>query len=342
MIEIKEVIGHSVMVTIFVFVMMLVTDYINVLTKGKLSTIIRGGRWRQYTVSSFLGATPGCLGAFMNVSFYARGLLSFGAIVGGMIATSGDEAYVMLALFPKTALLLFGILFILGIIIAATSDKIAQVFKIKPCGECRLALLHSDDKECRCFDINVWKSFPRIMLVRVILLILLIILILSIITGFIGSGEHNWEEITLIVLLVVTIFIILTVSDHYLKEHIWTHIIKEHIWRVFLWTFFALLFVEIGLKYWNLENFVGSHLTWVLLLSGLVGIIPESGPHFVFVAMFSKGLIPFSVLLTSSMVQDGHGMLPLLSYSIRDSLLIKLFNLFFGLGIGIILYCIGL
>ncbi len=342
MIEIREIISHTIMVTLFVFVMMLLTDYINVLSKGTFNTIIRGGRWRQYTVASFLGATPGCLGAFMNVSFYARGLLSFGAIVGGMLATSGDEAFVMIALFPRTAFIIFGILFLLGIIFAAISDKIAQFFKIKPCEECKLSLFHSSDEECRCFDISLWKSFPRIMSIRVFLLILLVILILLIGKGIIGPENFGWEKITFVILLFVTLFIFSTVPDHYLKEHIWTHIIKEHIWRVLLWTFFALLFVQIGMKHWNLETFVSSNLTWVILVSALIGIIPESGPHLIFVVMFSKGIIPFSVLLTSSIVQDGHGMLPLLSYSVRDSLLIKLFKLLFGVGLGMILYTIGL
>jgi len=34
-------------------------------------------------------------------------------------------------------------------------------------------------------------------------------------------------------------------------------------------------------------------------------------------------------------------MLPLLSYTIKDSLLIKLFNLAIGLGVGIILFSLG-
>jgi len=102
------------MITLFVFVMMLIIDYVNVLTKGKMEQAVKGGKGRQYTIASFLGATPGCLGAFMNVSFYVHGLLSFGAMVGGMIATSGDEAFVMLALFPKEATLLFTLLFVLA------------------------------------------------------------------------------------------------------------------------------------------------------------------------------------------------------------------------------------
>lgn len=59
------------------------------------------------------------------------------------------------------------------------------------------------------------------------------------------------------------------------------------------------------------------------------------------VGFFAEGVIPFSVLFASSFVQDGHGMLPLLSYTARDSVLVKTLNLLFGLGIGLILYSIG-
>jgi uncharacterized membrane protein len=112
----SHIIIHSIMITLFVFVMMVIIDYVNVLTKGNMQNVVKGGKKRQYAIASFLGSTPGCLGAFMNVSFYVHGLLSFGAIVGGMIATSGDEAYVILALFPQKALFLFGLLFVLGIV----------------------------------------------------------------------------------------------------------------------------------------------------------------------------------------------------------------------------------
>ena len=57
--------------------------------------------------------------------------------------------------------------------------------------------------------------------------------------------------------------------------------------------------------------------------------------------LFAEGAIPFSVLATSSVVQDGHGMLPLLSYSIKDSVVIKALNLAFGLAVGGILFTLG-
>lgn len=338
--ELISIFSHSIMITIFVFVMMLLVDYLNVLTKGRMEKVVKGGKARQFIVASFLGSMPGCLGAFMNVSFYVHGLLSFGAIVGGMIATSGDEAFVMLALFPKESVFLFALLFILGIVGGGLSDKLASHLKIVPCQECKLLRVH-DEGECKSFEPAVIKNFFKLSLHRSILFIFLFIVLVLVGLGIIGPQTWNWQRITLFSLLIVTTFIVAIVPDHYLKEHIWVHIMKKHLWRVFLWTFFALLFITMGTQYWNLEGFIKSNIGWVLLIGALAGIIPESGPHMIFVMMFADGLIPFSVLLTSSIVQDGHGMLPLLSYTVRDSILIKIFNLLFGLGIGLFLFVLG-
>lgn len=332
---------HALMITTFVFLMMVLVDYVNVLTRGRMSNAIKGGLFRQYVMASLLGATPGCLGAFMNVSFYIHGLLSFGAMVGGMVATCGDEAFVMLTLFPGKAMMLLGILFLLGIASAWLTDKIAPLLKIRPCQECELSVVHFQE-ECRCLTFReIIGNLKRVSLARFLLLALLLTFIYSFSSGTIGPDSWNWQRITFVLLLLVGGFVVLTVPEHYLEDHIWAHIIKRHLWRVFLWSFGALLTVDIGLRFWDIETFVKSHIPWVLLISSLIALIPESGPHLIFVMMFARGVIPFSVLLASSIIQDGHGMLPLLSYTIRDSILIKIFNFFIGLGIGFILYSIG-
>ena len=141
--------------------------------------------------------------------------------------------------------------------------------------------------------------------------------------------------------MTILVAIIGSVPNHYLREHIWDHIVRRHLGRVFLWSFFAILIVDMGLTHWNFESFVKNHMVWILLISALAGIVPESGPHMIFVMMFAQGLIPFSVLLTSSIVQDGHGMLPLLSYTVKDSVLIKVFNLVFGMTVGSVFYLFG-
>ncbi len=335
------IVKHSLMITVFVFVMMLIVDFVNVLTKGKMSSSLRGNRWSQYSIASFLGATPGCLGAYLNVSFYVHGLLSFGAIVGGMIATSGDEAFVMLTLFPKTALLLFGILFVLGILLAWVTDKIAPLLKVEPCQECKLQQVHTAETFAGFDKEDLTKNFLKISWLRLGFLAFSIVFLVSLTSGTVGPHSWGWKRVTMTSLIAIAAVIVGSVPEHFLREHIWNHIVKKHLWRVFLWSFFAIFIVEIGFKYWNLETFVRTHQAWVGVIAVLIALLPESGPHLIFVMMFSQGIIPFSILLASSIVQDGHGMLPLLSYSIKDSVLIKLFNLVFGVIFGLVLYLLG-
>jgi len=347
--ELTSIFKHALMISFFVFVMMLLVDFIEMASKGRMSGIIKGGPWRQYTLASFLGATPGCLGAFMNVSLYVHGMISFGAIVGGMIATSGDEAFVMLAQFPGTALALFGLLFVFGIVFAWISDRIIPILGITTCESCIDAhceeCLPGTDIQEKIGDIfrptNLLGNIQSLSFNRVLLLVLITSFLILITTGTRGPTTWDWKRITFISLSICTLYIIMVCPEHYLESHIWGHIIKKHLSRIFLWTLGSLLFVHWGLALWNLDRFIHEHMLWVLLIGALMGIIPESGPHLIFVMMYAQGLIPFSVLFTTSFVQDGHGMLPLLSYSLKDSVLIKVFNLTFGLAVGGILYAIG-
>jgi len=341
MMLIFKILKQSLMISFFVFTMMLILDYFNVLTKGNMDKIIKKRKERQYLISSFLGATPGCLGAFLSVSFYIHGLISFGALVGCMIATSGDEAFVMLSLFPKQALLLFVILFFSGVILGWFSDKVVPVLKFKTCEGCKLQKIHSI-KECKCFDKQtIIQNYLRLSSIRIFLLVGAIIVLVAVIFGLFGLSSWDWKRITFVVLFVITLGIIVTVPEHFLREHIWEHIAKKHLLSIFLWSFSAILVVELGFKYWNIGEFVQQHMEWVGLIAVLTGIIPESGPHMIFVMLYAKGMIPFSILLASSFVQEGHGILPLLSYTVKDSILIKLFKLVFGIIIGLTFYMLG-
>jgi hypothetical protein len=137
------------------------------------------------------------------------------------------------------------------------------------------------------------------------------------------------------VVLSISIFIVSTVNDHFLKEHIWKHIIGKHFLKIFLWTFFTLFALSLLNSYFQLDSLISDNLYLVLLIAVLVGIIPESGPHFVFVLLFANGSIPLSILLASSIVQDGHGSLPLLAESRKSFLIIKLINVAVGLIVGV-------
>ena len=135
---------------------------------------------------------------------------------------------------------------------------------------------------------------------------------------------------------VFSLFVILTVPDHFLEQHLWEHVIKKHLLRIFLWTFGALLAIHYLDNWLDISSWIQDNLYIVLIIAVLVGIIPESGPHLVFVTLFAQGTIPFAILLANSIVQDGHGTLPLLAVSGRAFIWLKVVNIVIGLVLGLL------
>ena len=131
-------------------------------------------------------------------------------------------------------------------------------------------------------------------------------------------------------------------GTHFLKEHVYGHILKKHIPKLFLWIFVPLTVVEFLIQNFDFASVISGLPVFALVVfAALVGIIPESGPHMIFLVLYSKGLIPFSVLLVSTLSQDGHGLLPLLSHSVKDTLYVQVFTTGFSLVIGMILLVMG-
>ncbi|MDD5557437.1 MAG: putative manganese transporter [bacterium] len=336
---IGELVRHAILVSAFVFAMMTIVDYANVLSRGRLGAILRRGGTRQYVGAALLGATPGCLGAFAVTSLYIHRMLSFGALVACMLATSGDEAFVMLALFPGRALALFGILFVLGAAWGWLSDRAAGAAGLVPCDGCDRLAFH-EEHCCRLSVADAARNLRRPSLARFCIFLIIAIFLSSALAGG-GHGEAAWVTTTLILLLVAAAFIAVTVPDHYLEEHLWEHLAKEHLWRIFLWVLGTMLAIHFLSERWDLEAFIGARTAWVLPVAVLLGFIPESGPHLVFVLMYARGLVPFSVLLASSISQDGHGMLPLLSASVRDFVWVKAAKVAAALLVGFIALAAG-
>ena len=321
---------HALMITGFVFVMMLVIEYLNVLSRGVWQETLRGGRWRQYLLAAALGVTPGCLGAFAVVSLYMHRMVSPGAVVAAMIATSGDESFIMLAMAPKTAGMVFLILFLVAIVAGALTDRFARSWVAKAHATHDLHL--HDEEGCECFPRGqILNQLRNCSLSRGVLLLATVLFSLGLATGEIGPEDWNWIRFTLLLSTMVGLFIVATVPDHFLESHLWEHVVKTHIPRILAWTFGALLVMHLLLETFQLTGWLQEHRLLLLLSACLLGLIPESGPHLVFLTLYVEGALPFSVLLANSIVQDGHGMLPLLADSRRDFLRVKLIN--FGVGL---------
>lgn len=328
--------------------MMLVIEYLNILSKGLWSKDLQKSPVKQVIFGALLGIIPGCLGAYTAVSLYVHNIFSTGALVATMIATSGDEAFIMFSVIPETAILIHIVIFIVAIVTGLTVNAISKkrLFKYSD----RHLHIHKEEVDCVCFDAPaIILQLKKISLVRSSLLLGLLVILGAVIINLLhGDHDHQespqlilnqhshpmWISITFIVILSISTFIVLTINDHFLKEHVWKHIIKKHFFKIFLWTFFTLLALSILTSYVDLESLIGDNLYIVLLVAVLVGIIPESGPHFVFVILFASGSLPLSILLASSIVQDGHGSLPLLAESQKSFIVVKLINVAVGLLVG--------
>ncbi len=274
---------ESVVITTIIFVLMVIVELFVLKFRKNIKRYLNK-RFYSYIISSFFGVIPGCIGTFAMDSMYMIGLLSFGGIIAVMIATSGDEAFLLLSMAftgkisMGIVVLLTAILFILGIIAGIIADFIKKKTRMRFCEKCSI-------------------------------------------------DYHKKEEFHI---------------RHFVKEHIWNHIIKKHIWQIFLWIFAALFIIELTEGLIDIKSIFSHNLWYLLVVASLIGLLPISGPNAFLVVMFSQGLIPFSVLLANSIIQDGHGLLPILGFSVDDAIKIKLFNFIFGVAIGAVLLAMGI
>ena len=299
---IVEIFKQSITITFFVLSMMLIIEYLNVLTKGMWSKGLKTNLWKQILLGAVLGIIPGCLGAYTAVSLYVHNIIGLGALVSTMIATSGDEAFLMFSTIPEQALILHLIIFIIAIV----AGFIVQfLFKNRFTFKSAEKHFHlHNTPNCICFNkksIKYQLTHPKTK--RIILLLSVLGMILFFVLGL-GHDEisinhildlqqkaqqHShptWIRITFLIVLGVALFTVLTVNDHFLEQHLWGHVLKKHLLKIFLWSFATLLVFHLLNQYYDLSHIVKENIWVVLIIAVLIGIIPESGPHFIFVIMF--------------------------------------------------------
>lgn len=369
---------NAVMITGLVIVMMMIIELVNVRSAGKWFHTLEHSRFSQTLLGAILGVIPGCVGGFAAVSLYSHRIISFGALVACMICSSGDESFVMLAMFPGKALLLFGILFILAIPSGLITDFINdRFFHNRAFGNTSDTCSHTfelheeatGEVKPSIFKASSYREMLHPSRFRVIIAAALLLYSSAILSGALEhdhdhghadectcteqtecfaethceeSGHHHginllderWMNVMFGIITLITILFVITSDDHFIREHLWGHVIKSHLFRIFLWTFGTLMVIQYLLQFADIDSWIGNNIYTTILIAALIGIIPESGPHLVFVTLFATGVLPFSVLMASSISQDGHTALPLLASTKKGFISAKLINAAVAIGIG--------
>ena len=413
-----NIIRNSILITGLVIVMMMMIESLNIESKGLFFKGLKKTKIGQVVIAALLGSVPGCMGGFATVSLYTHRMFSFGALVAMMIASSGDEAFVMLAMIPEQALILFVILFIIAIVVGIVTDLIHGRAHAKECDkhdheDCGV---HTD---CDGYEVHKHEEHDKkrhFGWKRITMLVGLALFIAALGTGRLGHDHeahagHNhtqeceqiatgealamtceghdhghehgcehghehgcehghehgcehghehgcehghehgcehghehghtinlldegWMNVLFAGLSVVMLIVLIFASDHFVEGHLWDHIIKKHLPTIFAWTFGVLLVLGIALQYIEIDKWISDNTALMILLATLIGIIPESGPHMIFVTLFAAGVVPFPVLLASSISQDGHASIPLLAESKKSFAMAKLINCVVALAAG--------
>lgn len=357
-----DVLRSTLMITSFVIVIMLFIELLNVFTQGKWSKWLSTNKPLQVFIAAILGLIPGCFGGFAVVGMWTHGAISFGSLVAAMISSVGDEAFVMLVRMPEKAFLLFGILMLIGIVVGITIDKLG--IKVATPKDMNHHLVVHDHEQMNLHDLfGSWRlNFKQLSFTRVLLISGLLLFIYGMASGFFNHEEHegtvsmteaisqngfslpleeSWFNSIFLILAIFVLITFVFVNDHFLEEHLWHHIIKQHVPKIFMWTFVALLLIHFLLNSVDMISWVEKNQLWVLLFAVLIGIIPESGPHLIFISLFLGGTIPFSILMANSLTQDGHSTLPLLAESKRGFFAVKGINVVLGLVVGLAGYFFG-
>ncbi len=362
-----DILRNSILITGLVIVMMMMIEALNIESHGRFFSRVRKTRFGQVVFGAALGLIPGCIGGFATVSLYTHGLLSFGALTAMMISSAGDEAFVMLAMFPHKALALFALLFVLAVITGVLTDIVGNRLIKKKGTETAPEQICCDEG----FEIHEhedvqphghgrrhfgWK--------RAVLAAGLAVFIAALGSGLLehdhaeaamtchthehctdGDAAHehctnetaahelsinlldeSWMNILFACLSVVMLGVIIFASDHFVEEHLWHHVIRKHFLNIFLWTFGILAALAVLMHFVDIGSWVSGNTALMILLAVAVGIIPESGPHLIFVTLFAAGIVPFPVLLASSISQDGHASIPLLAENGKAFLKAKAIN----------------
>ena len=262
-----DVLKESIVLTLTVTVLMFINEAVNITSKGRMFSFLHRKTSGQVLLSSLLGAVPGCLGGYFTVSMYSKKMFSFGALLAMAIATTGDEAFVMLASFPKQALLIFAGLLLAGIAAGLIYDRFNQDY------------ISRDVAECDCSDEDT--------------------------------------------------------SEHKSLKHKLLHTAKHGV-RIFAWTFGVMALIGIIDQMVDLESWVSGNVVPMIILASLIGCIPQSGPHMVFVSLYASGILPLPILLASCVSQDGHAGLPLIAASKKDFFRLKGIKFILGIAVGLI------
>jgi len=334
--EAKQIVMNSISsayleVSIFVSLTLMIFYSLELIFKINTATFLDKYHKFQIPISAFMGILPGCGGAIIIMTQYGKGKLGFGSVIAVLTSTMGDAAFLLLAHEPKTALLIFLISSITGIIFGYLVEWIHgyDFLKVKS----KIA-----NHKCFCdFSYNKYKLPWLILLIpgTIIGIFLAFHQEAKLIEFYNFFGFTNLNPI--IGILGGTMAIILWFFDpkpgtpnincHTKKINFWDSISSETAF-VTIWVITGYLIFDLGI-FWtqfDLNSLFRNSAPFLPLMGVVIGLIPGCGPQIIVTTLYLQGLIPFSAQIGNSISNDGDALFPALAIAPKASIIATVYT----------------
>ena len=305
-----------IQVTVFVAATLLLFFSLEHFFKIDIGILLKKGDKWQVPMASILGALPGCGGAVVVITAFARGNIRLGAMVAALIATMGDAAFLLLAKEPTTYIRLIGISMFAAIVSGWLVDRFHQgelySSEVKHIKNVRIGELRNRDK--LFITLAAPGLFLGILQLAQIDLSNFGIIVFSL--GVFGA---------LFSITVWTISPITAVSSS--GDHPFTRSSEETSF-VTIWVIAGFLAYEYAYAFFGLDLEVLAEAAWIFLplLAVLVGFIPGCGPQVLVTTLYLNGIIPFAALIANSISNDGDALFPAIALTPKMAIIATLYS----------------
>ncbi len=305
-----------IQVTVFVAATLLLFFGVEYFYKIDIGILMKKGDIWQVPMASVLGALPGCGGAVVVITAFARGNIRLGAMVAALIATMGDAAFLLLAKEPTTYLRLVSISIFAAMISGWAVDRFhrGELYssEIKHFEKAGIGHIRTRDK------VFISLAAPSLFLGILQLAQVdianfgILVFSLGILGAFLSIGIWVLSPINAV-----------SSSD----DHPFTRSSEETSF-VTVWVIAGFLAYEYAYSFLGLDLAVLAEAGWIFLpiLAVLVGFIPGCGPQVLVTTLYLNGIIPFAALIGNAISNDGDALFPAIALTPRMAVIATLYS----------------
>ena len=312
-------------VSVFVGITLFIFLYFERSKTYSLSNFFKKNTNFQVPIAACLGAIPGCGGAIIIVTQYLQGNITFGCLVAVLTSTMGDAAFLILAKQPASALLIFLICMVVGIVTGFIIDYIIpNKYSKTNISKLNLKLGEIQNKS-HLFLYKFW----------------LLIFIPGSILGILGQFQINLGKVLnfdinyflgfFATLLAMFIWSINPFSDKAISVDTSRNIQSKSIDMtnfVTVWVVVGFLFFDLGMYFTGIDfkKLFDVILPLTPFLAIFVGFIPGCGPQILTATLYLNGYIPFSAEIGNAISNDGDALFPAIAICPKEAILATVYS----------------